>query len=154
MDEHVPRLRKPPDCKAVLRASLFTKGELKTFIACNEGFLRYDMQDGLSARTDGPGGARIVRSIGDPVDANGWSSSRVHMVESLLPHLRQYVRVRSALVDAEALEASFAEFLDNTRIGVVQLDALGQIVEMNDSAREVLLGSDGLSDEGGELLAA
>lgn len=152
--EHVPRLTKLPDGKIVSRASLFTESELNTSITYNEGFARYDMRDGLTVRLDGPSGARIVWGIGDSVDTDGWSSSRIHVIASLLPHIRQYVRVRSALAEAGALGASVAELLDHVRIGVIQLDRRGQIVDANDSAREILCDNDGLSDEGGELRVA
>ena len=75
------------------------------------------------------------------------------MVARVLPHLRQYVRVRSALVDAGALGASATELLTNTRTGVVQLDRRGRIVEANDRARGLLRRNDGLSDADEELHA-
>ena len=37
--------------------------------------------------------------VGNPIDSSGWATSRLDMVARVLPHLRQYVRVRSALVD-------------------------------------------------------
>ena len=151
VDEHVPRVRKLPDCKIVPRASLFSERELMTSLAYNEGYARYEMQNGLSTRLDGPDGSRIVWSIWDPVNPDGWSTSRIEMVARVLPHVRQYVRVRSALAEANALGASFAELLDNTRIGIIQLDQSGEIVETNDSAQTVLRCDDGISDAGGEL---
>ena len=96
-DEHVPRVRKLPDSQIVPRASLFTDRELKTSLAYNEGLPRYDMRDGLTVRMEGPRGARIVLGLGDPVDAADWSTSQVAILARLLPHVRQYVRVRSAL---------------------------------------------------------
>ena len=76
------------------------------------------------------------------------------MVGRVLPHLRQYVRVRTALVEAEALGASVAALLDKTGACVVQLGWNGQIVEANDRAVELLRKNDGLSDRGGALSAA
>ena len=55
--------------------------------------------DSLNVRLDGPDDSRIVWVIADPIDARGWSSARVQTIERLLPHLRQFVRVRQALVD-------------------------------------------------------
>ena len=153
-DEHIPRLIRLPDGEVVPRASLFSKNERKTSPAYNEGLPRYEMRDGLTVRLDGPRGSRIVWGIGDPVDADGWSAFQIEMVTRVLPHLRQYVRVRSTLADAAALGASISELLDNTRTGVIQLDRRGRIVETNDRARELLRRKDGLSDEGGELRAA
>ena len=45
------------------------------------------------------------------------------------------------------------DLLDTTRIGVVQLDRQGRILEANDRARHILRHGDGLSDRGGELRA-
>ena len=152
--ENLPRLRTLPDSRIALTRSLFTEAELKTSRTYNEMLARYDGQDGLSLRLDGPGGARIVWGIADPVDAGGWSSSRIDTIARVVPHVRQYVTVRSALADAGALGASAAELLGNARAGVVQLDWGGRIVEANDRARELLRRNDGLSDRGGELRAA
>ena len=104
-------------------------------------------------RLDGPGGSHIAWGIGNSVDPDGWSSSQIRMVARMLPHIRQYVRVRSALAEASALGASVIELLDNTRMGIIQLDGGGRIVEANDRAWELLRQNDGLTDEGGELRA-
>ncbi|MYD96401.1 MAG: helix-turn-helix transcriptional regulator [Gammaproteobacteria bacterium] len=154
IDEHLARVRKLPDSRIVPVADLLTESELRTSLAYNEGLPRYEMQRGLRVRLDGPRGSRIVWAIGDPVDLDGWSSARVDMVAAVLPHIRQYVRVRSTLADAAALGVSVSELLDNTRAGVIQLDRWGRIVSVNDSARELLRRQDGLRDEGGELRAA
>ncbi|MYE19110.1 MAG: helix-turn-helix transcriptional regulator [Rhodospirillales bacterium] len=146
-DEHVPRLIELPHGKVVPRASLFSESERKTSPAYNEGLPRYDMRDGLTVRLDGPRGSRIVWGIGDPVGADGWTASQIEIVARVLPHLRQYVRVRSELAEAGALGASLAEFLDNRCAGVIQLDRDGRIVETNDGALKLLRRKDGLRDE-------
>ena len=153
VDEHLPRLRKLPDSKIAHVPELFTREELKTSVTYNEGLRRFESRNGLNVRLDGPRGSRIVWALADPVDANGWTSARVDMVARLLPHLRQYVRVRSALAEAGALGASASELLDTTRVGVIQLDRRGRIVAMNDTARELLRRNDGLCDRAGELHA-
>ena len=153
-DEHLARVRKLPDSRIAPVGDLLTESELRTSLAYNEGLPRYQMQQGLRVRLDGPHGSCIVWAIGDPVDLDGWSSSRVDMVAAVLPHLRQYVRVRSTLAEAAALGASVSELLDHGSAGVVQLDRRGRIVAANDSARELLGRNDGLSDDGGELQAA
>ena len=76
------------------------------------------------------------------------------MIARVLPHLRQYVRVRSALEEAEAFGASVIELLDHPQVGVIQLDRRGQIMAANDSARDVLRDKNGLSDDEGVLCAA
>ena len=152
-DEHFPRWRQLPDSKIVHIADLFKEEERRTSIAYNEGAPRFEFDNGLSVRLDAPGGSRILWGMANPVDSSGWTTSRVDMVARVLPHLRQYVRVRSALVDAGALGASATELLTNTRTGIIQLDVRGRIVETNDSARELLRRNDGLSDAGKELHA-
>ena len=152
-DEHLARVRKLPDSRIAPVGDLLTESELRTSLAYNEGLPRYQMQQGLRVRLDGPRGSCIVWAIGDPVDMDGWSSSRVDMIAAVLPHLRQYVRVRATLAEAAALGASVSELLDHTRAGVIQLDRRGRIVAANDSARELLCRNDGLSDDGGELRA-
>ena len=153
VDESPPRWRQLPDSKIGRTADLFSEEERRTSIAYNEAAPRFEYDNGLSVRLDGPGGSRILWGIANPIDPSGWTTSGVDMVARVLPHLRQYVRVRSALVDAGALGASVTELLTNTRTGVVQLDRRGRIVETNDSARELLRGSDGLSDADEELHA-
>ena len=153
VDESLPRWRRLPDSKIVHIADLFNKKERRTSIAYNEAAPRFEYENGLNVRLDGPGGSRILWGVGNPIDSSGWAASRLDMVARILPHLRQYVRVRSALVDAGALGATATELLTNTRTGVIQLDRRGRIVETNDSARELLRRNDGLSDAGKELHA-
>ena len=75
------------------------------------------------------------------------------MITRLGPHLRQYVQVRSALADAGALGESIGGLLVNSRMGVLQLDWSGRIVEANDRAMGLLLRKDGLTDNSGFLCA-
>ena len=153
-DEHIPRLRTLPDSRIVPTAALFSQRELKTSRTYNEMHTRANCQNGLSVRLDGPCGSHITWGTCDPVDAAGWSSSRVDMISRVLPHLRQYVRVRSALADAGALGTSATELLGNAQAGVVQLDRGGRIVGANDRALDLLRRHDGLSDRHGALRAA
>ncbi|MCY4503836.1 MAG: LuxR C-terminal-related transcriptional regulator [Alphaproteobacteria bacterium] len=152
-DEHLPRLRALPDSRIVPVADLFTEDERRTSRAYNEVLVRTHLQKGLTMRLDGPGGSRIAWGIANPVDGNPWSSWQVEMLGRVLPHLRQYVRVRSALVDAGALGTSVAELLGNARAGVIQLDRDGRIAQANDRAVALLRRRDGLSDRHGALHA-
>ena len=130
-DEHPPRLRALPDATIVPLAELYSDEEWKTSRAYNEAFGRYDGRNGLIMLLDGPGGSRITWGSEDPVDAGGWSLSQLDSIARVVPHIRQYARVRSALADAGALGASAAELLGNARTGVVQLDLRKRIVEAN-----------------------
>ena len=71
------------------------------------------------------------------------------MIQRLLPHIRQFVRVRQALAGANALGASLVELIDHSGIGVIQLDRRGRIVEANGPACDLLRRGDGLSDKNG-----
>ena len=75
------------------------------------------------------------------------------MVTGLLPHLRQFVRVRQALFRAEARNTTMTGLLNNPRIGVLHLDRRGRIMAANDRARSILRRGDGLSDQDGMLHA-
>ena len=153
VDEGIPRLRRLPDSRVVHTSSLYTEEEKRTSVAWNVGLSSCNAQDSLRVRLDGPEGSRIVWAIVDPADADGWSSARVEAIEHLLPHLRQFVRVRQALVDARALGASALDMLDNDRVGVIRLDRRARVTAANDRARALLNAPGGLSDRGGSLRA-
>ena len=150
-DERVPRIRKLPDGRVVHATELYSEQELKTSRTYNEYLLRASSQNGLNVRLAAPDGSHITWAIVDPVTPGGWGSSQVGMVQRLLPHVRQYVRVRHALASAEALGASLTGLLDNTMVGVIHLDRRGKIVAVNDRARDILRRGDGLMDQGGFL---
>ena len=154
IDERVPRFRQLPDSLLVHITDLYTAEELKTSPTYNEISLRSHYQDGLNVRLDGPDASHIAWGLGDPVASDGWGSSEIAMVQALLPHIRQFIRVRQALVRAEAHETTVTALLDNPRIGVLHLDRRGQIIAVNDRARSILRHGDGLSDRDGVLLGA
>ena len=132
---------------------LYTAEELKTSPTYNEISLRSHYQDGLNVRLDGPDASHIAWGLGDPVASDGWGSSQIAMVRRLLPHIRQFIRVRQALGRAEAGNTTVTALLENPRIGVLHLDRRGKIIEVNDRARSILRHGDGLSDRGGVLHA-
>ena len=152
-DERVPRIRRMPHSRLAHIRELYTAEELKTSPTYNELLLRANKQDSLNVRLDGPDGSHISWAVGDPVDGEGWGSSRIAMVTALLPHVRQFVRVRQALVRAEARRTTVTALLDNRRVGVVHLDRRGRVMEANDRARRILRTGDGLSDRHGGLRA-
>ena len=146
LDERIPRIRRLPDSQLVHVTDLFTDQEKKTSLVYNEGMRDWDTRNSLIVRLDGPNGSRIVWNIADPVDGNDWSFDRVEKIQRVLPHLRQFVRVRQTLAEARALGKSMAELLDSTSLGVIQLDRHGRILEVNDRARDILRQNQGLSD--------
>ena len=153
LDERVPRFGQVPDSQLFHITDLFTEEELKTSAVYNDYSIRMHAQNSINLRLDGPGGLSFCWGINDPVDGNGWSSARLDSIRRLLPHIRQYMRVRQALGSAGALGASLTEMLDTTGAGIIHLDRHGRIVEMNDGARDLLLTGDGLFDERGFLFA-
>ncbi|MDE0207146.1 MAG: LuxR C-terminal-related transcriptional regulator [Candidatus Tectomicrobia bacterium] len=150
-DERLPRCRQLPDSHVVPCVQLYSEEELKTSRVYNEWQRYIGNQKGLHVRLDGPQGSRIVFAFSDPVGGVDWHSDQLAMIERLLPHVRQYVRVRSVVEGAQGLGASLVGLLENSRLGVIHLDRNGQIVEANDRAHDVLRQGDGLLDQDGLL---
>ena len=153
IDERVPRFLQLPARRLAHITALYTAEELKTSPTYNEILPRAAMQDGLNVRLPGLDGSHIGWGLNDPVDSEGWGSSRIAMVQGLLPHIRQFVRVRQALVRARALGTTVTALLDNPRIGVLELDRRGKIMEVNDRARRILRRGDGVWDRDGVFCA-
>lgn len=153
MDERLPRIRRLPDSQVVHVSDLFTEEELETSVVYNELLPLNNQQNGLHGRLDGPNGSRIVWTMGDPIDSDGWTSPRTKMVRRLLPHLRHHIIVRHALAEAGALGASLIGLLQLSEIGIIQLDAHGRIVAATDCARNLLLDGICLFDQNGHLFA-
>ena len=153
INEAIPRLQHLPDSRVVPTTALYTPQELRTSPTYNEAFRLGNSQDGLNVRLDGSDTFYLVWHPLDPVTRGGWGSSQLTLINALLPHLRQFVRVRQALVGAEALGASVTALLDNTRVGIIYLDRSGRIVAANDRAQDLLRCGDGVTDQGGVLRA-
>ena len=153
INEGIPRLRQLPDGHLVPIKDLYTAEELKTSRAYNEAYRRGQYQQGVNVRLAGPGGSPMTWSLADPVASAGWGSSQVAMVRRLTPHLRQFIRVRQALVRAQAGDTTVMALLETPRIGVVHLDRRGRILAVNDRARRLLRQGEGLSDAEGVLQA-
>ena len=153
IDESVLRTRHLPDSRIVPISELYTAAELQTSATYNEALRQFNAQAGLNVRLDGPDGSHIIWALGDPVTPDGWAAPQLALLQGLLPHLRQFVRVRQALAKAEALSTSVIDLLDTPRLGVIHLDRRGQIVEANDRARAMLRHGDGVVDRDGVLSA-
>ena len=153
INEGIPRLRQLPDGHLVPIKDLYTAEELKTSRAYNEAYRRGQYQQGVNVRLAGPGGSPMTWSLADPVASAGWGSSQVAMVRRLTPHLRQFIRVRQALVRAQAGDTTVTALLETPRIGVVHLDRRGRILAVNDRARRLLRQGEGVSDAEGVLQA-
>ena len=154
LDERVPRYLRLSDSQLVHNTALYTAEELKTSPIYNEILPRYNSQDCLNVRLVDPDGSSIVWGIYNPIAPDGWRSPQLALLSGMLPHLRQFVRVRQALVRAGAFDASATALLDNPRLGVLYLDQHGEIMEANDRGRDILRRGDGVSDPGGRLQAS
>ena len=153
INEAIPRQLQLPDGHLVPLKDLYTAEELKTSRTYNEAYPQAKYQHGLNVLLDGPGGTRMTWSLADPVASDDWGSSQIAMVRRLMPHIRQFIRVRQALVRAKASDTTVTALLDNPRIGIVHLDRRGRILEVNDRARGILRRGDWLSDNDGLLCA-
>ena len=153
IDERVPRVRRLPDSRLVHVTDLYTAKELKTSPTYNEILLRSRHQNSLNVRLEVSDGSHITWCLGDPVASDGWGASQIATIRTLLPHIRQFIRVRQTLVCAETRTTSATALLDNPRIGVLHLDRRGRVLEVNDRARTILRQCDGLSEEDAVLRA-
>lgn len=109
----------------------------------------------LNVRMPGAGESQIAWSLvgpggGHPSD---WSSQCVDTIRQLLPHVRQFVRVRHALAEARADGMTTAAPLDVQRMGTLILDRRGRIIEANEHARYLLACSESLTTSGRRLIA-
>lgn len=154
IDERAPRFRQLPGGRVVHSNDLFTAEELKTSAAYNEALLKSHSQNSLAVRLVLEEGSHMAWNLADPVAPGDWGSSRVAMVKRLVPHVRQFVRVRSALVRAGAGDTTVTALLDNPRVGVVHLDQRGRILAANDRARGILQADEGLAEADGTLRAS
>lgn len=150
-DECISRLCRLPDLHLVHTGDLYTDREKKTSLVYNEVRCGIEMQNGLNVRLDGPDGSHIVWNIANSLAPGGWRSHQIETIERLLPHMRQFVRVRQALVDAGALGSSLTTLLDNSGCCVIHLNRHARIVAANDRARDLLSQGHGLSDRDGFL---
>ena len=152
-DPRIPRMFELPDARATPMSSLYSERELRTVPAYNEMLRMAEARNGLNIRMDGAGGLHIVFITADPVRPGGWSFEQADMLQSILPHVRQFIRVRHALVHAGASGISPTGLLDTAMVGVVQLDWRGRIVEANARAAEIFRQRDGLVSQGHTLRA-
>ena len=152
-DERVQRLLHLPDSRVVHVTHVYTEHELQTSPTFNEFLCRFGAGNGLNLRMDGPDGLHIIWAFTDPDDPHGWRSEQIALIKQLLPHIRQFVRVRQALASAEALGTSLTSLLDNALLGVLFLDRQGTIVETNTRALRILRRGDSLVDRDGVLCA-
>ncbi len=152
-DERVQRLLHLPDSRVVHVTHVYTEHELQTSPTYNEFLCRFGAGNGLNLRMDGPDGLHIIWAFTDPDDPHGWRSEQITLIKQLLPHIRQFVRVRQALASVEAFGTALISLLGNALLGVLFLDRHGTIVETNTRASNLLRRGDCLTDRDGVLRA-
>ena len=150
-DEAIPRLAGLDDGELAWKSDLYTDQEMKTSKAYNEFRVANNTQNGLFTAIHGLDGSGIILSFGNSTEREGWGHDQVRVIKLLSPHILQAARVHRAMADARALGASLVKLIENGRLGLIQLDRRGRIMEANDRARDVLLERDGLLDAGGVL---
>ena len=153
VDDHLSGLSRLADGQIAHVPDTFLGQDLAKSVMYNEAMPRYGFQNGLNVRMDEPFGSRIIFGVADPTDGSDWSPWQLDFVKRLLPHIRQFVRVRLALIESGALATSLGQLLGNAGTGMIHLDRRGRIVAANDYAQALLLRHDGLSDQGGMLQA-
>ncbi len=151
LDERVARLRRLPDSRVVRVRELYSAVERKTSPTYNEMLPRSIGQNALNVRLDLTPGSHLTFCLCGPQREDAWGSGQLHLLERLLPHVRQFAHVRRALASAEALNASLSELLDNSGIGVIHLRRSGRIMSANDRARELLEQGRGIWNKDGFL---
>ena len=157
--ENVARIGRLPTWVPAHNEMLFTPAEKRTSIMYNEFQPKYDCRDQLAVVVDRPSGARhgqdfLMWTMKN--DRPDWEPDRLARIRSLLPHVRQAVRVRRELVAGEAHACADVSALleDTIAMGVVFLDRRGGIASANRTARRMLRAGDGIYDRWGALRAS
>ena len=152
-DERVPLLGLLPPGQLLYNDDVYSEAEKKHSPVYNELLRDFEAQEGLQMRLNGPASPDIVWMFADSVERGGWTTDQIRLITALQPHVRQFVRVREMLADARALGASLTDLLEQSRLGIIQLDRLGRILIANDRAEDFLRESGGLRAQRGLLYA-
>ena len=152
-DEGVCRARWLPDGVLVPTSDLYTHEEKKTSATYNEIMSTCGARKGLYVRLAAAERSQVVWILGECTDTRGWTSAQVEAIEDILPHLRHFASIQRILADSQAISHTLGGLLDNGRVGIIQLDRNGRIIEANDSATELLRHRTELLDSSGFLRA-
>ncbi len=100
-----------------------------------------------------PEGAACFLRVCRPLTAGRFSADDQALLEALVPHLRQAVRLHASLDAADAERSIYAAAVDRMFVGSLILDEHGIVVKSNSVADAILAERDGLSLERGALYA-
>ena len=146
--ENVPRIGTLPTWRLTHNEELFTPSEKRTSLMYNEFQLKYDCRDQMAVVVDRPSDEQPQDGCLFWTMANGesgWEPAKLKRIRSLLPHIRQAVRVRQELVVAEThAYADVSALLEDTPLGVVFVNRRGTIDSANQTARRLLEARDGI----------
>ena len=153
LDEAVPRYPSVPDGELVHISDLYSDKEKETSRTYNDFLVANNIQNSVHVHLSHSHESCVSLTLLRSKIAGSWNSDRPEMIKRLLPHISRFTQLRQALFDARASRQSLTELLDNTRLGVIELDWRHRIVQANDCARNLLLENDGLFDKNGFLRA-
>jgi len=154
IDERPAAVLREPFGKLAHTTSLLSDEVRRQSVTYNEYLLPSGGENCLNVRMPATHDLQVAWSLvgrggGHP---NEWGTDQIDAIRQLLPHVRQFVRVRHALAEARADGMRATALLDTRRIGMLLLDRHGRVVEANDRARAVLARSEGLSVRQGRLV--
>ena len=154
IDERPAAILREPFGKLVHTSSLLPDGVRRVSVTYNEYLVPSGGENCLNVRMPATNDLQVAWSLVGPGGGcpSDWSSDQVDAIRQLLPHVRQFVRVRHALAEARADGMGTTALLDTRRIGMVLLDCHGRIVEANDRARALLAWNEGLAVRQGRLV--
>ena len=154
IDERPAAVLREPFGRLVHTDSLLSDGVRRSSATYNEYLLPNGGENCLNVRMPATRDLQVAWSLVGPAGghASGWNREQVDAIRRLLPHVRQFVRVRHALAEARADGMRTTELLDSRRIGMLLLNREGLIVETNDRARTLLARGEGLWVRQGRLV--
>ncbi len=151
-DERLPRLPGLRYAHLIHNTEIYTDQEQR-LSPVYAGFLpRYGTNNQVNVRLAGRNDSDIVWVLTRKT-ASDWMSENLAFLEGLLPHVAHFVRVRQALAEADAREASLTELIERAGLGVAFLDAWGRLLEVNAPGRRLLAEGHCLSERDGRLRA-
>ena len=147
VDERPAAVLREPFGKLVHTNSLLSDGVRRSSATYNEYLVPNAGENCLNVRMPATNDLQVAWPLVGPGGGHprDWTSGQADVIRQLLPHVRQFVRVRAALAEARADGMRSTELLDTRRIGMLLLDRQGHIVEANDRARDLLARKEGLS---------
>ena len=154
IDERLPRIRHAPDAMPINHQRYYRDGERKRSETYNDFLGKYDAQNQLITRMDGPAGDSIVTSVIRGRKCGAYDDYEIDAMRQLVPHIRRAMRIRHELWMATATCHALSAMLETSNIGVVFVDRDRRVVELNAAAHATIAANDGLKLVSRRLTAA